>query len=300
MHEPFLTGDSVVMVQGITGKEGTSSTISMIDSGVNVACGVTPKKGGQLVEGKPVFDTVKEAVEFNQHISISVIYVPPLFTWNAVKEAIDAGIKKIVIIAENVPIKDTAKIITYARKHNVDVLGPASVGYLDTMVGKIGSIGHKAPAYTKGNVAIISKSGGMCSETASILSQSGFGQSIVVGIGGDPLIGTTYSDLFAMLERDDRTEAIVLYCEIGGTYEEEAARAIKEGNLTKPVIAYVSGLFAESLGRSVALGHAGAIIEGGRGTAVSKKKVLRDAGVIVADYHYEIPELVRKVLKDEI
>lgn len=296
----IINGNTNVLVQGMTGREGKKATESMIESGIKVSAGVTPGKGGQEVQSKPIFNTVVEALKHDSSINTSVLYVPPLMVLAASLEAIDAGMKILVIIAENVPVKDSALILEKAREFNCRVLGPSSIGVLNTKLGKLGSIGkpQESKTFMRGNIGIISKSGGMCAETASVLTQKGIGQSSIVGIGGDVLVGTNFVDVLAMFEKDQDTEAVVIFGEVGGFYEHQIADMVKSKEFTKPVIAYISGQFVEKLGRNLALGHAGAIIEGDQTTAQAKKKALKDAGVLVADYHYQIPELVKKVLKN--
>ena len=288
-----------VLVQGMTGKEGQRSTESMLESGVKVSAGVTPGKGGQRVLDKPVFNKVAEAMQHDSSINLSVLYVPPLAVLAAAMEAMDAGIKTLIIIAENVPVKDSALILEHARNNDCRIIGPSSIGVLNTKLGKLGSIGkpQESKIFSPGKVGIISKSGGMCAETASILTQKGIGQSSIVGIGGDVIVGTTFVDVLKMFEQDEETKAVVIFGEVGGFYEHKIAYMVKSKKCTKPVIAYISGQFVEKLGRSLALGHAGAIIEGDLTTARAKKKALKEAGVLVADYHYQIPELVQQVLK---
>lgn len=284
-----------VMIQGITGKEGSRAAKSMLEYGTKLVCGITPGKGGMKVEGLPVFNSIKEAKEYDSEITTTVLFVPPLRVYGAAIEAMDNGLKTLVIITENMPIKDTAKLIAYAEKKACRIIGPSSVGVLNVGAAKLGAIGGSK--YSKGSIGIISKSGGMCSETAAILTQQGLGQSTVVGIGGDVLIGTTFTDLLALFEYDSKTKAVVLYGEIGGTYEEQAAEMVKSKKFNKPLVAFICGKFAESIPRSLAFGHAGAIIEKGIGKAEDKKRILRKAGVSVADYHHEIPDLVKKGLK---
>ncbi|MDO8642456.1 MAG: succinate--CoA ligase subunit alpha [Candidatus Woesearchaeota archaeon] len=298
----ILNKNARAMVQGITGKEGQRATKEMIASGIAISCGVTPGKGGQTVEDVHVFDSVREAKEHDAHINTSVIYVPPLMVYDAALEAINNRIETIVIVTENVPVKDTAKLVEMARYHNCRIIGPSSIGILNTRLGKLGSIAtaNEKSMYTAGNVALISKSGGMCGETANILTRAGFGQSTVIGIGGDVIIGTTYADLIPLLEKDNETEAIVVFGEIGGTYEEQLADYVKEHGCSKPVIAFISGKFVETINRDLPLGHAGAIISYGKGKADDKKAALRAAGVIVADYHDDIPALVKKALEKKI
>jgi succinyl-CoA synthetase alpha subunit len=272
-------------------------TKEMLDEGTIVSCGVTPGKGGQEVEDLPVFDSVNEAVAHDPKINTSVIIVPPLLVLDAAYEAVDAGLSLIVIITENVPIQDAAKLIEYAERNECRVIGPSSVGLISPGIGKLGPIGSvkEKDMYTKGSVGVISKSGGMCAETSRLLSKEGLGQSTVIGIGGDVIMGSTFADLLLLFEEDPETDAIVLYCEIGGAYEEIAAELIASGRISKPVVAFVSGTFAEEMGEGLALGHAGAIVEEGFGTAASKRKAFADAGVHVAQFHHQIPELVKRV-----
>tara|TARA_Y100000310_G_scaffold269873_1_gene283374 strand:- start:3193 stop:4095 length:903 start_codon:yes stop_codon:yes gene_type:complete len=295
----IINKETKVLVQGITGKEGSRATKEMIAYGTKVVAGVTPGKGGQEVENLPVFNTVKEAKEFDKEINATVLYVPPLFVKGAALEAIEAGIELIVIITENVPVQDTAKFVELAAKKNIRIIGPSSIGILQLGECRIGSIGgaNEDRMYSKGNVAIVSKSGGMCSETSLLLTQQGIGQSTVVGIGGDVICGTSFTDMFALLEKDENTKVIVMYGEIGGKYEELAAQMIKNGDVTKPVVAFISGQFAQKLSREVAMGHAGAIIEKGSGSAQEKKKVLKESGALIANYHDEIPTLVKEALE---
>jgi succinyl-CoA synthetase alpha subunit len=297
--EYIIDENTRVVVQGITGKEGSRATKEMMNYGTKVSCGVTPGKGGLNVHGLKVFDSVEEAIQYDSKINTSVLYVPPLMVFDAAMEAISAGIKTIVIVTENVPVKDSAKLIEFAKKYNSRIIGPASVGVLRSGISKVGSIGgpEEKNMYSKGNIGIISKSGGMCAETALILTQQGIGQSTVVGIGGDAIIGSTFSDILKLFENDDETEVVVIYGETGGLYEEQIATMIKTKEFTKPVVAFISGRFIENVERSLAFGHAGAIIEHGIGKTPNKKKVLKEAGVLVADYHYEIPALARKALE---
>jgi len=287
-----------VLIQGITGKEGQRGLKHMLAYNTSVLCGVTPGKGGQEIDGVPVFNSVAEAVKKFPAVTTSVLYVPPRFVKGAALEAMRSGIKQILIFAENVPIQDATIIIETARKQGVSVIGPSSVGVIRVGEWRLGSIGGSTPnhAFSKGNVAILSKSGGMCSETALMLTLAGIGQSVVFGVGGDVIIGTTFADLAEELENDPETKAIVLCAEMGGSYEEQFAEAVKTGKLTKPVVAFVCGVFAESIDRELAFGHAGAIIEGGKGTAREKKKILESAGITVVDYHHEIVEKLKEIL----
>src|SRR3989344_2124529 len=296
----IINKNSRILVQGITGKEGLRATKDMIDYGSNVICGVTPGKGGTTVLDIPVFDSVGDAVRFNKEINVSVLYVPPLLVYDAVFEALYNGIKTIIIITENVPVKDVAKILELSEKYDAIIIGPSSVGVIKVGECKVGSIGgsNVGRYFLKGKVGIVSKSGGMSAETSLLLSQNGIGQSIVVGIGGELISCSTFCDMLKMFEKDIDTKVIVLFGEIGGNSEEKAAEMIKKGEIKKPVVAFVSGKFAQTINRSVALDHGGAIIERGMGGAESKIIALRDAGVRVANFHHEIVDLVREVLKE--
>ncbi|MBI5390943.1 CoA-binding protein [Candidatus Woesearchaeota archaeon] len=287
-----------VLVQGITGKEGSKATQQMLASGTLVTCGVTPGKGGKTIEGLPVFNTVAEAKVFDPLLTASVLYVPPLLAYQAAREALVAGIPWLVVFTENIPVRDTAKLIAYAAQHHSHIIGPSSVGLMHVGSCKFGSLGggNDDRMYSKGHVGIMSKSGGMCAETALLLTKQGIGQSMVIGLGGDVLMGSTFTDLLPFFQQDQATKVLVIFGEVGGTAEEELAEAITSKRFTKPVVAFISGLFVESLPRNFPLGHAGAFIEGGRGKAEDKKKILREAGVLVAEYHHEIPDLVKKVM----
>lgn len=294
----IIDKNTKVLVQGMTGREGQKASLSMIESGIDVVAGVTPGKGGQEVHGKPIFNTIKEALEFDKNINTSVLYVPPLMVLSAALEAIDAGVKTLLIVAENVPVKDTALMIERARAKSCRLIGPSSVGVLNTKLGKLGSIGkpQEKRMFKEGSVGIISKSGGMCAETSLILTNENIGQSTVVGIGGDVLLGSDFADILELFEKDEETKAVVLFGEIGGYYEHKVAQMVKSGEFSKPIVAFISGRFAQKLNRNLALGHAGAIIEGENTTAQAKKEVLEEAGVLVAQYHHQIPELLKQVI----
>src|SRR3989338_2018565 len=295
-----------VLVQGITGRRGAPVTSELLDYGVKVVSGVTPGKGGQEVDTVPVFNSVKEAIEKVGSVDVSMIYVPPLLVLDAAMEAIEAlaasrgsasGQAKVPLIhifVEKVPIFDVAKILARAREKNVQVLGPASVGAISPGQGKIGSIGGPNPdkVFSKGPVGVISKSGGMCSELGMLITESGFGQSTVVGIGGDLLAGTTFADLLLEFEKDMQTRAVVAFGEVGGSAEIEAAKLIREGKFTKPFIIYLAGKFAEKLPKDTSLGHAGAIV-GLEATMNEKIKILKNSGAIIAKQFEDIPKLIK-------
>lgn len=293
--------DTRVLVQGITGNEGTRATEWMLAYGTRVVAGVTPGKGGQEVHGVPVYNSIKEAKEKHK-IDASAIYVPPAFCKGAIFEAIEAKVPLINIISEGVPVKDVAQSVWKARQEKVRLVGPSSIGIISPGKAKIGSIGGGEPdkVFRPGKVGVISKSGGMSSEISQVLSQAGLGQSTVIGIGGDIIVGSTYADLLALFEKDGQTRAVVIFGEPGGTYEEEAAEALKDGRFTKPLIAFIVGEFSEMLPQGVAIGHSGAIIEGERGTPRGKKEALRKAGARVAETLDEIPGLVKKALNKQI
>lgn len=291
----LVTQSTKVLIQGITGKEGSKVALQMRNYGTKVLAGVTPGKGGQEVHGIPVYNTITEALENHPGINTSFISVPNFAAYGAMEEAIAAKIPLINVLTEHIPIADTAKSIALARKNGVKIVGPSSIGIISPGVGKVGSIGGDDPrgVYSKGSVGVISKSGGMASEVSWILTKNGIGQSTVIGIGGDILVGSTFADLLEEFEKDEQTKAVVIFGEIGGTYEEEAAELIKSGKFTKKVVAFVSGLFAETLPQGTKLGHAGAIVYGEKGSYKSKINSLKDAGVTIAKTPDEIPNLLK-------
>jgi succinyl-CoA synthetase alpha subunit len=284
-----------VLIQGITGKQGQKATVEMAEYNTEVVCGVTPGKGGQEVCGKPVYNSIKEALE-KHSVNTSLVYVPPFAVKDAVFEAIDNGIKLINVITEKVPVLDTAKIYAYANKHGAMIIGPSSVGIISPGKAKLGCVGGGDPSrvYIPGNIGVISKSGGMSSETSLLLKENGIGQSTVVGIGGDVICCSTFTDILELFEKDDETKAVVIFGEVGGTYEEPVAEMVNDGKFTKPIIAFISGQFSEMLPSGAKLGHAGAIIANGVGTYKSKVTKLREAGCIVAKAHHHIPKLVKQ------
>ncbi|MBI2123959.1 MAG: succinate--CoA ligase subunit alpha [Candidatus Wildermuthbacteria bacterium] len=289
-----------VLVQGITGKEGSRAAREMAAYGTKVLAGVTPGKGGMATEGGvPVFNTVQEARAKFPDINTSLVMVPAKFVFDAVKEAIEAEIPLINVITEKVPVAAVAEMIARSRVHGVTLVGPSSVGILSPGKAKIGSIGSSELVYkifTPGAVGVISKSGGMTAELSRILSDAGIGQSTVVGIGGDLLIGSDFLDIALEFERDGQTKAIVIFGEVGGAYEEQLAEALRQKKITKPVIALIAGRFAETLPQDTVLGHAGAIVSKGRGSARSKIEALQKAGALIAETPEDIPNLVKRVL----
>ena len=275
-----------VIVQGITGHEGSFHTRQMIDYGTNIVGGVTPGKGGEWVSGKPVFDSVIAAIEATES-NTSVIFVPPEHAADAIYEAIDAGIDLIICITEGIPVQDTMRLYDYLKQSNSRLIGPNSPGILTPSAISIGII----PAYIakKGNIGVVSRSGTLTYEVLYTLTEHGLGQSTCVGIGGDPIIGTSFVNILEMFENDPDTEKVLLLGEIGGRAEIDAASYIK-AHMTKPVAAFIAGKNAPDRER---MGHAGAIIEQGHGTADEKIKALAEAGVRIADNLEQIIKLLR-------
>jgi succinyl-CoA synthetase alpha subunit len=296
----LLEQNAKIIGQGITGSEGSTAVEWMLKYGTNVVGGVTPGKGGQEVCGIPIFNTVAEAQQAVGPVDGTVLYVPPILVKRAVTEAIEAGIKWILIVSERVPTRDAAEMYTLAQKEDVCIIGPASAGIINPSLQiKIGSIGGPAPtrAYIPGPVAVISKSGSMTSEISLHLKNNGLGVSWAVTIGGERIIGTDFGDFLIAVEQDSDTKASVIFGELGGTYEERVAALVKEGKITKPVVAFLGGEFTMSLPSEVQFGHAGAIIEGSRGKPEHKRKVLQEAGVKVAEEFDQIAELVKDSLR---
>jgi succinyl-CoA synthetase alpha subunit len=279
-----------VVVQGITGNEGMFHTRQMVEYGTKVVAGVTPAKGGQKIDGIPVFNTVSEAVK-NTSANAAAIFVPPAFAADAILEACDAGISVIVCLTEGIPTVDMVVVKEYLKKRGSKLIGPNTPGVISPGKCKIGVMAgyiHKP-----GTVGIMSRSGTLTYEVVGQLTKRGIGQSTAVGIGGDQIIGLNFVDLLEIFEKDPGTEAVIMIGEIGGTAEEEAAQFI-EKNVSKPVVAFVAGLTAPP-GRR--MGHAGAIIAGGKGTAKEKMEALGRAGVKVVKNPALVGEELERVLK---
>jgi succinyl-CoA synthetase alpha subunit len=286
----LVNKDTRVIVQGITGKEGTFHSANCLEYGTKIVAGVTPGKGGTSHLGKPVFDTVQEAVRATA-AEASLIFVPPGFAADAIMEAVDAGIAIIVCITEGIPVKEIIYAKKYAKANGSVLIGPNCPGIITADECKMGIM--PGNIFKKGKVGLISKSGTLTYEAANQIVKSGFGISTAVGIGGDPLIGTDFRDILHLFEQDSETEAIVMIGEIGGDLEIQAAGYIKE-NITKPVVAFIAGRTAP---KGKQMGHAGAIIAGSRGTAQEKIQCLRDANVTVALSPAKIGETLAEVLK---
>lgn len=294
----LVDSNTRVLIQGITGREASKVTQEMLSYGTKILAGVTPGKGGQSVEGIPVYDTVKQALQEHPQINASLVYVPPLAVLDASLESISNGIKLLNVITERVPVLDSVKMIQAANKAGARILGPTSVGIITPGECKVGPIGGSDPnrVFQKGSIGVVSKSGSMTNETSWIIRQAGFGQSTAVSIGGDFVTGSSFRELLELFEGDEQTKAMVMFGELGGGYEEDAAKAIAEKKITKPVIAFIAGRFSESMPADTQLGHAGAIIEGGRGTPSGKIKALKDAGAHVANIHSDIADLLKQVV----
>ena len=278
-----------LVVQGITGKEGTFHTKQMVEYGTNVVGGVTPGKGGTTHEGIRVFDTVAEAVK-EAGANASVIYVPPSFAADAIMEAADAGIPVIVCITEGIPTLDMVKVKEYLRDKPSRLIGPNCPGVISPGKCKIGIMpGH---IHREGPIGVVSRSGTLTYEAVGQLTALGLGQSSAIGIGGDPIVGTTHVDALRLFQADDETTGIVMIGEIGGSAEEEAAAFAKE-NVTKPIVAFIAGQTAPP-GRR--MGHAGAIIAGGKGTAAEKMKALAEAGIHVVKSPADIGKAMKEAM----
>lgn len=281
-------GDPVI-VQNITGRYGRLHTKLMLDYGTNIAAGATPGKGGQEVEGVPVYDRVTEAVS-KTGAKTSVLFVPAEFALAAGEEALNAGIRLLVVITEHIPVRDTLKLIQLAQERGASIVGPNCPGLIvPSQKVKLGIM--PAPSFAPGDVALFSRSGTLMYEIAGQLSGAGFGQTVALGIGGDPVTGTTTTEALDFLDSLPETKAVVVVGEIGGDAEERLARHIQKTKLTKPVVAYIAGRHAP---KEKKLGHAGAIIYGNYGTAESKISALRGAGVKVAMTPMEVPALVKE------
>lgn len=287
-----------VLIQGITGSEGSRACKEMLSYGTKVVAGVTPGKGGEKVEGVPVYNTVAEALENHENITAALVAVPAKFARDAVLEDIHNNISLINVLAEHIPVQDAASMLAWARFRGSRIVGPSSVGIISPGKAKIGSIGSGeiSKVFKPGPVGLISKSGGMTAEIAVTLSRAGFGQSTALGIGGDMIVGSDFVDVLALFEDDEDTRAVVLFGEVGGVYEEKVAEYVAAGKLTKPVVAIIAGKFTTELPLGTVLGHAGTIVMQGRGSYESKVKALTGAGVHIAETVEDIPVLLKKVL----
>ena len=283
--------DSKVLVQGFTGSEGTFHSEQMIEYGTNVVCGVTPGKGGTKHLDKPVYNSVADAV-INEDINTSIIFVPPMFAADAIMEAAESGINTIVTITEGIPVNDMTKVVSYIKGKNIRLIGPNCPGIITPDEAKIGIM--PGFVFKKGNVGIVSKSGTLTYEAADQVVKSGYGISTAIGVGGDPIIGTTLLDSVQLFMEDEETDVIVLIGEIGGQLEIDAAKWIKNNGNQKPVVGFIAG---ETAPKGRKMGHAGAIIGGKDDTASAKKRIMRESGVNVVDSPAEIGKTVNEILK---
>ena len=284
--------NSRIIVQGFTGKEGTFHSSKMIEYGTNIVGGVTPKKGGQRHLDLPVFDTVKDAI-IETDANTSIIFVPPAYAANAIIEAADAGILTIITITEGIPVKDMIKVANHIKDLDTILIGPNCPGVITPNEAKVGIM--PGFIFKKGNVGVISKSGTLTYEAANQVVKQGLGISTAIGIGGDPIIGTTVKDALKLFINDDETDVIVLIGEIGGQLEADAANWYVESKSSKPVIGFIAGETAPA-GRT--MGHAGAIVGGTDDTAVAKKRILNECGIHVVDSPAEIGKKVMEVINN--
>jgi succinyl-CoA synthetase alpha subunit len=287
----LVNKDSKIIVQGFTGSEGTFHSGQMIDYGTNVVGGVTPGKGGQKHLGKPVFNTVKESVK-NVQANTSIIFVPPAFAADAIMESAEAGIKVIICITEGIPTADMVKVKAYLQDKDCTLVGPNCPGVITPEEAKVGIM--PGFIFKKGKVGIVSKSGTLTYEAADQVVKQGYGITTAIGIGGDPIIGTTTKQAVELLMNDDDTEAIVMIGEIGGQLEAEAAQWIKQDGNRKPVVGFIAGQTAPA-GRT--MGHAGAIVGGDDDTAQAKMKILAENGIHVVESPAKIGEMIASVLQ---
>ena len=286
----LVNKDSKIIVQGFTGSEGSFHAEQMISYGTQVVGGVTPGKGGQTHLGKPVFNTVKDAVDA-VGADTSIIFVPPAFAADAIMEAADAGIQVIVTITEGIPVADMVKASSYVKERDARLIGPNCPGVITPEEAKVGIM--PGFVFKKGNVGIVSKSGTLTYEAADQVVKEGLGITTAIGIGGDPIIGTTTKEAVELLMNDDETECIVMIGEIGGQLESDAARWVHEQGNPKPVVGFIAG---ETAPKGRTMGHAGAIVGGAEDTAEAKKKIMTECGIHVVDSPAEIGKKVAQIL----
>jgi len=300
----LIDADTTFIVQGITGREAVNLTRECLDygAGARIVGGVTPGRLGRDVHGVPVFDTVAQAVEHHGGpIDGSVVTVPPAFTLDAVLEALQNGIKLVVIVTERIPRADVAQMVEVASELGARIIGPNCLGLIVPDVIKMGGIGgpakNAAQAYAPGSVGVISRSGGMTTEMSSTLTAAGLGQSTAVSIGGDAIIGSSYAELMPLFEADEQTQAIVIYTEPGGRMEAELARWVTENNSRLPIVAFMAGRFMDEM-PGMSFGHAGTIVEGKEDTATEKIAKLAEAGITVAEDIADIPRIVKEKIAE--
>jgi len=293
----LITKDTRFIIQGITGREAVNLTRENLDYGAKIIGGVTPGRSGRDVYGVPVYDCVRDVIDAQGQVEGSVISVPPNFTKDAAFEALENGIELIVIVTENVPRREVAQMVELASLRGARIIGPNCLGIISPDEAKMGGVGGPAAntrqAYQKGNVGVMSRSGGMTTEIASTLTAAGLGQSTCVSIGGDAIIGTTYAELMPLFEADPETEAIAIYSEPGGRMEAELAEWVREHDSRLPIVAFMAGRFMDEM-KGMRFGHAGTIVEGKEDTTSDKIERMRSAGISVAERIEEIPKLIQQ------
>jgi succinyl-CoA synthetase alpha subunit len=294
----LLDEKTTVLVQGITGREGSARTVFMRGYGTKVVAGVTPGRGGTTEAGVPVYDTVAEAVEKHGSIDASVTFVPGPSLKDAVLEALDAGIKFIIMPSERVPLHDILTMVAVAKQNNAKLLGPGSIGIISpgkAVAGWLGGSAERARiVFQPGDIGVISRSGGQTSTVAWALKQAGFGISTALHVGTEPVVGLSFGDILPLFEEDKETVAVAAFGEIGGTQEEEAAEVIREGKFTKPFVIYIAGAWAPA---GMRFSHASSIIEYGRGSVESKIKALEEVGAYVVNRPEEIAPTLKRILR---
>lgn len=294
----LISKDTTFIIQGITGREAVNMTRECLDYGSKIVGGVTPGRAGRDIFGVPVYDTVKEITQ-KTHVDGSIVCVPPAFTRDAVFEALENGIKIIVIVTERIPRYEVAQMVELAKSKGARIIGPNCLGVLSPNEAKLGGLGGRAvdarKAFTKGPIGVMSRSGGMTTEMCNTLTAAGLGQSTAVSIGGDAIIGSTYADLMPLFEADQETKAIVIYCEPGGRMEAELANYVVEKKSRLPIVAFMAGRFMDEM-PGMRFGHAGTIVEGKADTTAEKIIRMQAAGISVAERIEDIPGLVKQRL----
>ncbi|MBI1885910.1 MAG: CoA-binding protein [Chloroflexi bacterium] len=294
----LVDGSTTFIIQGITGREAVNMTRECLDYGSKVVGGVTPGRGGRDVYGVPVYDTVRE-ITSQMHVDGAVLAVPPAFVRDAALEALDNGIKLLVIVTERIPRGEVAQVLEYARLQGARVIGPNCLGIISPGKSKMGGIGGPAEdtrkAYRPGPVGVMSRSGGMTTEISNALTAAGLGESTAISIGGDAIIGSTYAELMPLFEADPETKAIVIYSEPGGPMEAQLAEYVQRNGSRLPVVAFMAGRFMDAM-PGMRFGHAGTIVEGRQDTAAEKIRRLTEAGISVAEEISDIPKLVKERL----
>jgi succinyl-CoA synthetase alpha subunit len=294
----LINKDTTVVIQGITGREAVNLTREGLDYGTKIVGGVTPGRAGRDVYGVPVYDCVRH-ITAKQHVDASIVTVPPRFTRDAVFEAIDAGVKLVVVVTERIPRGEVAQMVEFAKLRGARIIGPNCLGVLSPDEAKVGGLGGPAVnvrrAFRKGPIGVMSRSGGMTTEIANTLTAAGLGQSTCVSIGGDAIIGSTYAELMPLFEADPETKAIAIYSEPGGRMEAELADWLREHRSRLPIVAFMAGRFMDAM-PGMRFGHAGTIVEGKADTTADKIERMRTAGISVAERIEEIPALLKERL----